>query len=298
MDVALRRRLTPSSARSISFSPAPRRPRRPASGPATSGCETPSSQGTGQRHLLDTHLAARGHPACRIASASPELSIRDPPLRRTPASRSAPPTSEPPARGGAGSVRLIATLQQVVRVALIGDSQLTDTSTRPVTKLGRRLRRRGHHVDTLAVGRLDTRRALALQFRSEPADWTIFWFAVAPWMRIPPNEFATNERTSSRRANTSDILVVGPASVTDVERRWRTRHDHGVVLDVHHDQSGHRRRDPGRLSEYRAVRMSQGRASETARCPRSYAGVQSSSVGGWSTSEPKPNGVQTSCSRS
>ena len=128
---------------------------------------------------------------------SPELSIRDPPLRRTPASRSAPPTSEPPARGGAGSVRLIATLQQVVRVALIGDSQLTDTSTRPVTKLGRRLRRRGHHVDTLAVGRLDTRRALALQFRSEPADWTIFWFAVAPWMRIPPNEFATNERTSS-----------------------------------------------------------------------------------------------------
>ena len=47
---------------------------------------------------------------------------------------------------------------RMVSVVLLGDSQLTDSSPRNVTKLGPRLRHRGHAVETLRAGQADADR--------------------------------------------------------------------------------------------------------------------------------------------
>lgn len=106
----------------------------------------------------------------------------------------------------------------VVRVVLVGDSHLSDTSSGAVTKLGPRLRQRGHEVETVAVDGLDTRAAVAADRRSQPADWTVFCFGTndaAPWKRVPPEEFATNYTTLLARANSPNVLVLGLTPVTD-----------------------------------------------------------------------------------
>ena len=106
----------------------------------------------------------------------------------------------------------------MVRVVLVGDSQLTDTSPRGTIKLGPRLRRRGHEVETLAVGGLDTRTALSCPHVAAPADWTIFCFGAndaAPWKHVPPTEFATNYEALVRRATSRRMLVLGPGPVQE-----------------------------------------------------------------------------------
>ena len=109
--------------------------------------------------------------------------------------------------------------ESVVRVVLVGDSQLTDTSPRrDVTKLGPRLRRRGYEVETLAVGGLDTRSALTLPGSSRRADWTVYCFGAndaAPWKRVPPAEFATNLELLIHEASSHHLLVCGPAPVRE-----------------------------------------------------------------------------------
>jgi lysophospholipase L1-like esterase len=128
----------------------------------------------------------------------------------------------------------------VVRVVLVGDSQLTDTSPRGTTKLGPRLRRRGHDVETLAVGGLDTRTALSCAHVAAPADWTIFCFGAndaAPWKQVPPAEFATNYEAPVRRATSRRTLVLGPGPVQESEapgsrtNRECTRYS-GIAADV------------------------------------------------------------------
>ena len=104
----------------------------------------------------------------------------------------------------------------MVRVVLVGDSQLTDTSSRGTTKLGPRLRRRGHEVETLAVGGLDTRTALICARVAAPAEWTIFCFGAndaAPWKQVPLAEFAANDEALVRRATSRQTLVLGPSPV-------------------------------------------------------------------------------------
>ena len=103
-------------------------------------------------------------------------------------------------------------------VVLLGDSQLTDTSQREVTKLGPRLRSRGYEVDTLAAGGLDTRQALLGAEQMRPGDWAIYCFGAndaAPWKRIPPDEFAANYAGLLKRSPCQHSLVLGPAPVAD-----------------------------------------------------------------------------------
>jgi lysophospholipase L1-like esterase len=106
----------------------------------------------------------------------------------------------------------------VVTVALLGDSQLTDTGRHAVTKLGPRLRRRGHDVETLAVGGLDTRRALDGTVPARTVDWAIYCFGAndaAPWKQVPPKEFAANYEVLLRRSPGRSSLVLGPAPVVE-----------------------------------------------------------------------------------
>ncbi len=113
---------------------------------------------------------------------------------------------------------MLATVHRMVKVVLIGDSQLTDTSKRDVTKLGPRLRRRGHEVDNLAIGGLDTRAAISSIHDSSPADWTEYCFGAndaAPWKRVPPEEFAANYEALLRRATSRRMLVLGPTPVVE-----------------------------------------------------------------------------------
>ena len=87
-----------------------------------------------------------------------------------------------------------------------------------MTKLGPRLRRRGHEVETLAVGGLDTRSALTLPGSSRHADCTVYCFGAndaAPWKRVPPAEFATNLELLIHQASSHHVLVLGPAPVRD-----------------------------------------------------------------------------------
>lgn len=102
------------------------------------------------------------------------------------------------------------------RLVLVGDSQLTDSSPRDVTKLGPRLRHRGYDVETRAIGGLDTREALIAIAELPAADWTVFCFGAndaAPWKRVPEAEFRTNYETLVRRARSPGVLVLGPAPV-------------------------------------------------------------------------------------
>lgn len=106
----------------------------------------------------------------------------------------------------------------MVRVALVGDSQLTDTSSRDVTKLGPRLRRRRHEVETLAVDGMNTRDAVAIATDVGDAEWTVYCFGAndaAPWKQVPPEEFAANYEMLLHRGNGARQLVLGPAPVVE-----------------------------------------------------------------------------------
>lgn len=106
----------------------------------------------------------------------------------------------------------------VVRVALIGDSHLTDTSSRGVTKLGPRLRRHGHPVQTLAIGGMDTRRAVELLGSPTDAEWIVYCFGcndAAPWKRVPHDEFADNYARLLCRSGDVSQLVLGPPPVIE-----------------------------------------------------------------------------------
>jgi lysophospholipase L1-like esterase len=108
----------------------------------------------------------------------------------------------------------------VVSVALLGDSQLTDTARRPVTKLGPRLRRRGYDVATLAVDGLDTRQALRNTEPVRPTDWAVYCFGAndaAPWKQVPPDEFVANYEAILRRTPARRSLVLGPAPVAETD---------------------------------------------------------------------------------
>lgn len=112
----------------------------------------------------------------------------------------------------------MATVAGVVRVALVGDSQLTDTSSRDVIKLGPRLRRRRHEVETLAVEGMNTRDAVAIAADVGNAEWTVYCFGAndaAPWKRVPPEEFAANYQMLLSRGNGGRQLVLGPAPVVE-----------------------------------------------------------------------------------
>ncbi len=107
---------------------------------------------------------------------------------------------------------------QVARIALIGDSQLTDTSSRGVTKLGPRLRRRGHEVETLALGGLNTRQAVAVASDVGHVEWTVYCLGAndaAPWKRVPLKEFGMNYQTLLLRSTGARQLVLGPAPVIE-----------------------------------------------------------------------------------
>jgi lysophospholipase L1-like esterase len=106
------------------------------------------------------------------------------------------------------------------RVALIGDSHLTDTSPRAVVKLGPRLRRLGYDVLTLARGGLDSRQAL-LDPPAIGVGWAIYSFGTndaAPWKQIPPDEFAENYATLLARTTATAQLVLGLPPVVESER--------------------------------------------------------------------------------
>ncbi len=107
---------------------------------------------------------------------------------------------------------------QVARIALIGDSQLTDTSSQDVTKLGPRLRRRGHEVETLALGGLNTREAVAVASDVGHVEWTVYCLGAndaAPWKRVPLKEFGMNYQTLLLRSTGARQLVLGPAPVIE-----------------------------------------------------------------------------------
>lgn len=106
----------------------------------------------------------------------------------------------------------------MARIALIGDSQLTDTSSQDVTKLGPRLRRRGHEVETLALGGLNTREAVAVASDVGHVEWTVYCLGAndaAPWKRVPLKEFGMNYQTLLLRSTGARQLVLGPAPVIE-----------------------------------------------------------------------------------
>lgn len=134
----------------------------------------------------------------------------------------------------------------MLRIALVGDSHLTDTSARPVLKLGPRLRALGHDVQTLARGGLDTRQAL-LDPSVVGVDWIIYSFGTndaAPWKQIPPSEFAQNYSSLLARHGGVAQLVLGPPPVVEsgviggrtnalvreyTQIALRTAHEHGAI---------------------------------------------------------------------
>jgi lysophospholipase L1-like esterase len=100
---------------------------------------------------------------------------------------------------------------------LVGDSHLTDTSPRQVTKLGPRLRAAGFDVTTLAQGGLDTRQAL-IQTPPRDVDWVVYSFGTndaAPWKQVPPDEFERNYARLLASAAGAAQLVLGPPPVVD-----------------------------------------------------------------------------------
>ena len=105
----------------------------------------------------------------------------------------------------------------MLRVALVGDSHLTDTSSRQVTKLGPRLRAAGFNVTTLARGGLDTRQAL-VQTPPRDADWIVYSLGTndaAPWKQVRRNEFELNYTRLLASAAGRAQLVLGPPQVVD-----------------------------------------------------------------------------------
>jgi lysophospholipase L1-like esterase len=105
----------------------------------------------------------------------------------------------------------------MLRVALVGDSHLTDVSPRPVWKLGPRLRSVGFDVVTLARGGLDTRQAV-LDAPPHGVDWIVYSFGTndaAPWKQVPPDEYGSNYATLLASAAGTAQLVLGPPPVAE-----------------------------------------------------------------------------------
>ena len=105
----------------------------------------------------------------------------------------------------------------MLRVALVGDSHLTDASSRPVTKLGPRLRSMNFEVVTLARGGLDTRQAVR-HAAPDDVDWIVYSFGTndaAPWKQVPPDEYERNYATLLTAGAGAAQLVLGPPPVSD-----------------------------------------------------------------------------------
>lgn len=105
-----------------------------------------------------------------------------------------------------------------MRVVLVGDSHLTDTSPRRrVTKLGPRLRRTGLDVISVAVGGANSRDLLGQQIPGG-ADWVVYSVGIndaAPWKCVPLEEFAANCDRIMADTHPARRLVLGPGPVAD-----------------------------------------------------------------------------------
>jgi lysophospholipase L1-like esterase len=106
----------------------------------------------------------------------------------------------------------------MLQVALVGDSHLTDTSTRAVTKLGPRLRLLGLRVVTHARDGMNSRDALLLPPPAPDCDWIVYCLGTndaAPWNQVPPEEFAANYDRLLRVPPGPRKLVLGPPPVLE-----------------------------------------------------------------------------------
>lgn len=105
-----------------------------------------------------------------------------------------------------------------MRVVLVGDSHLTDTSPRrQVTKLGPRLRRTGLDLVSVAVGGANSRDLLRQQIPDE-ADWVVCSVGIndaAPWKCVPLDEFAANCDRFIADTQPTRRLVLGPGPVAE-----------------------------------------------------------------------------------
>ncbi len=109
---------------------------------------------------------------------------------------------------------------------LVGDSHLTDTSTREVWNLGPRMRACGWDVTTCAVGGLTTRAALELAEPDGFYDWSVFCFGsndAAPWKGVPLPEFADNLTQLVMRASGRRVLLGPPPVSSAAEASGRTQ---------------------------------------------------------------------------
>lgn len=105
-----------------------------------------------------------------------------------------------------------------MRVALLGDSHLTETSpSRAVRKLAPRLRLAGLDVVSVAAGGANSRDVLGQRI-PEDADWVIYSVGVndaAPWKSIDLDEFASNCDRLMSAPGAWRRLVLGPGPVIE-----------------------------------------------------------------------------------
>jgi lysophospholipase L1-like esterase len=116
-------------------------------------------------------------------------------------------------------------------IVLVGDSHLTEASSHGTIKLPSRLRQAGYQVESIAIGGLDTRSALADGLVIPPAAWTIYSFGsndAAPWKEVSPEEYAANY--SGLLATTSKAIVLGPPPVVEREQPPGTRTNSRLAL--------------------------------------------------------------------
>ena len=111
-------------------------------------------------------------------------------------------------------------------IALVGDSHLTDTSSRSVLKLGPRLRRCGWDVTTYAAGGRTTRAALNEPAPQRQYDWTIYCFGsndAATWKVVPLAEFSRNLEALVLRCPGGRVILGPPPVSAAVEASGRTQ---------------------------------------------------------------------------
>ena len=105
-----------------------------------------------------------------------------------------------------------------MRVVLVGDSHLTETSPRrPTTKLPPRLRRCGLDVVVVAAGGADSRVVLHQQIPGD-VDWALFSVGTndaAPWKSVDLDEFAANCDRILVNTGAKNRLVLGPGPVVE-----------------------------------------------------------------------------------
>jgi lysophospholipase L1-like esterase len=123
--------------------------------------------------------------------------------------------------GRAGSVDLVSGRQ----VVLCGDSHLTASSSRGVTKLDPRLSDAGWGVKNLAVGGATSRDAID-QLEELPPGPTVYSFGTndaAPWKQVPLEEFGRNY-TRLLRMSPGHVIVLSPSPVLE-RAAWPRRND-------------------------------------------------------------------------